>query len=54
LTLSGKHMDVRIHLHARADQRINDEDVAGVALVHVLIGEFRTEWLRIPTECTVG
>jgi hypothetical protein len=50
----GNPIDVRVSLNARAERRIFDKDVAGVALVHVLVGEFRSEWLRVPTACAVG
>jgi len=51
---SGKPIDIRVNLNARAEQRGFGKDMAGVALVNVLVGEFKTAWLRVPTECTLG
>jgi hypothetical protein len=54
LRFAGKPLDVRLQLNARATEHVLGEDLAGDALVHVLVGELRTEWLRIPTACAAG
>ena len=54
LTRSWEPMELRIYFNARADQRSFGKDVAGEALVNVVVGQFTSEWRRVPTDCVVG
>lgn len=51
LSLGENPVDIRVNLSARGDRRVADQEVAGVALVHVFVGDLATEWVRVPTEC---
>jgi hypothetical protein len=54
LARSWEPMELRIYFNARADQRTFGKDVAGAALVNVAVGQFTSEWRRVPTDCVVG